>query len=343
MSGSPPKSTGAALVLGGGVAGIQCSLDLAEGGYKVYLVEKAPALGGHMAQLDKTFPTNDCSMCTLAPKLVEAGRHLNIDIITNSELTGLEGEPGNFKAKVFHHARFVDPDLCTSCGECAPKCPVVVPDSYNEELGERKAIYKLYPQAIPNTYAVTKKGHSPCKRACAVHTSAQGYVALIGDGRFAEAYRVASDPNPFPAVCGRVCTHKCETDCTRGEVDEAISIAGLKRFVADWAVENVPLPEAAPVTFDEKVAVVGAGPSGLAAARDLALLGYKVAVFESKPEPGGMLRFGIPEYRLPKAALGQDIQRIVALGVELNCGQAAGTDFTVDGLMADGYKAVYLA
>ena len=342
-SGSPRSSTGAALVLGGGVAGIQCALDLAEGGYKVYLVEKAPALGGHMAQLDKTFPTNDCSMCTLAPKLVEAGRHLNIEIVTNSELTGLEGQPGDFQARIYHHARYVDPEICTSCGECVPVCPVKVPDSFNEEQGERKAIYKLYPQAIPNTYAVTKKGHSPCKRACAVHTSAQGYVALIGDGRFAEAYRVASDPNPFPAVCGRVCTHKCETDCTRGEVDEAISIAGLKRFVADWAVENVPLPEAAPVTFDEKVAIVGAGPSGLSAARDLALLGYKVSVFESKPEPGGMLRFGIPEYRLPKAALGQDIQRIVALGVELNCGQTAGTDFTVDGLMADGYKAVYLA
>ncbi|HUK77862.1 MAG TPA: 4Fe-4S binding protein, partial [Thermoleophilia bacterium] len=174
-----PTSTGAALVLGGGVAGIQCSLDLAEGGYKVYLVEKSPALGGHMSQLDKTFPTNDCSMCTLAPKLVEAGRHLNIEIITNSELTGLEGAPGDFRAKVFHHARFVDPDKCTSCGECAPVCPVVVADQYNEELGERKAIYKLYPQAIPNTYAVTKNGHSPCKRACAVHTSAQGYVALI--------------------------------------------------------------------------------------------------------------------------------------------------------------------
>ena len=99
MSGTPPKSTGAALVLGGGVAGIQCSLDLAEGGYKVYLVEKAPALGGHMAQLDKTFPTNDCSMCTLAPKLVEAGRHLNIDIITNSELTGLEGSTRRFQSQ----------------------------------------------------------------------------------------------------------------------------------------------------------------------------------------------------------------------------------------------------
>jgi heterodisulfide reductase subunit A-like polyferredoxin len=345
MSGTPPKSTGAALVLGGGVAGIQCSLDLAEGGYKVYLVEKAPALGGHMAQLDKTFPTNDCSMCTLAPKLVEAGRHLNIDIITNSELTGLEGAPGDFKAKVYHHARFVDPDLCTSCGECAPVCPVKVPDQYNEGLGERKAIYKLYPQAIPNTYAVTKKGHSPCKRACAVHTSAQGYVALIADGRFAEAYTVASEPNPFAAVCGRVCTHKCETDCTRGEIEEPIAIAGLKRFVTDYAAMNVPLPEKAAVTFEEKVAIVGAGPSGLTAARDLALLGYQTTVFESKPEPGGMLRFGIPEYRLPKAALQQDIERVLALGVDLQCNKAAGKDFTVDDLLkkSGGYKAVYLA
>ncbi len=346
MSGSPPKSTGAALVVGGGVAGIQCSLDLAEGGYKVYLVEKSPALGGHMAQLDKTFPTNDCSMCTLSPKLVEAGRHLNIDVITNSELIGLEGEPGKFSAKVYHHARFVDPDICTSCGECSPVCPVTVPDPYNEELGERKAIFKLYPQAIPNTYAVTKKGHSPCKRACAVHTSAQGYLALIADGRYAEAYTVASDPNPFTAVCGRVCTHKCETDCTRGDVDEPLAIAGLKRFVSDYAFENVPLPEKAEVTYKEKIAVVGAGPSGLTAARDLALLGYAVTVFESKPEPGGMLRFGIPEYRLPKAALQQDIERVTALGVDLQCNKAAGKDFTIDGLMkkdGGGYKAVYLA
>ncbi len=346
MSGSPPKSTGAALVVGGGVAGIQCSLDLAEGGYKVYLVEKAPALGGHMAQLDKTFPTNDCSMCTLAPKLVEAGRHLNIEIVTNSELIGLEGEPGKFDAKIFHHARFVDPDICTSCGECSPVCPVTVPDPYNEGLNDRKAITKLYAQAIPNTYFVTKKGHSPCKRACAVHTSAQGYLALIADGRYAEAYTVASDPNPFTAVCGRVCTHRCETDCTRGDVDEPLAIAGLKRFVSDYAFANVPLPEKAEVTYKEKVAVVGAGPSGLTAARDLALLGYAVTVFESKPEPGGMLRFGIPEYRLPKAALQQDIDRITALGVDLQVNKAAGKDFTVDGLMkkdGGGYKAVYLA
>jgi heterodisulfide reductase subunit A-like polyferredoxin len=342
-SGTPRTTTGSALVLGGGVAGIQCALDLAEGGYKVYLVEKSPALGGHMAQLDKTFPTNDCAMCTLAPKLVEVGRHLSVEIVTNAELVGLEGEPGSFDATIHRYARYVDPAKCTSCGECAPKCPVTVKDAYNEELGDRKAIYKLYPQAIPNTYAITKNGHSPCKRACAAHTSAQGYVALIGEGRFDAAYTVASDPNPFVAVCGRICTHKCETDCTRGEVDEAISIAGLKRFVADWAVDNLPLPEAAEVTFDEKIAIIGGGPAGMTAARDLALLGYQTTVFESKPEAGGMLRFGIPEYRLPKVALQQDIDRVVALGVDLQTGKAAGKDFTIDGLMSDGYKAVFLA
>ncbi len=342
MSGSPPKSTGAALVVGGGVAGIQCSLDLAEGGYKVYLVEKAPALGGHMAQLDKTFPTNDCSMCTLAPKLVEAGRHLNIEIVTNSELIDLEGEPGKFNAKVYHHARFVDPDICTSCGECVPACPITVGDQYNEELGERKAIYKLYPQAIPSTYVVEKKGYAPCKSNCPVETSAQGYIALIAEGRFEDAYRVAAEPNPFPSVCGRVCAHPCETACTRDSVDEAISIASLKRFACDHGAP-ADLPEKLPVVFDEKVAIIGGGPAGLSCARDLAQYGYATTVFEALPVAGGMLRVGIPDHRMPPDVLQREIDQICALGVDLRLNQRAGVDFTVDGLLADGYQAVFLA
>ena len=342
MSGTPPRSTGAALVLGGGVAGIQCSLDLAEGGYKVYLVEKASALGGHMAQLDKTFPTNDCSMCTLAPKLVEAGRHLNIDIITNSELTGLEGKPGDFKAKVYHHARFVDPDLCTSCGECVPVCPISVGDQYNEGLDERKAIYKLYPQAIPSTYVVDKKGYAPCKSNCPVETSAQGYIALIAEGRFEDAYRVASEPNPFPSVCGRVCAHPCETACTRGTVDEAISIASLKRFACDHGAP-ADLPEKLPLVFDEKVAIIGAGPAGLSCARDLAQYGYATTVFEALPVAGGMLRVGIPDHRMPRDVLQREIDQICALGVDLRLNQRCGVDFTIDGLLADGYQAVFMA
>jgi len=342
MSGTPPKSTGAALVLGGGVAGIQCSLDLAEGGYKVYLVEKAPALGGHMAQLDKTFPTNDCSMCTLAPKLVEAGRHLNIEIVTNSELTGLEGAPGDFQAKIHHHARYVDPDICTSCGECVPVCPIAVKDRYNEELGERKAIYKLYPQAIPNTYVVDKKGYAPCKSNCPVETSAQGYIALIAEGRFEDAYRVAAEPNPFPSVCGRVCAHPCETACTRGSVDEPISIASLKRYACDHGAP-ADLPEKLPVVFDEKVAIIGGGPAGLSCARDLAQYGYATTVFEALPVAGGMLRVGIPDHRLPPDVLQREIDQICALGVDLRLNQRCGVDFTVDSLLADGCQAVFLA
>lgn len=146
--------TGAIMVVGGGIAGMQSALDLAEAGYKVYLVERKPAIGGTMAMLDKTFPTNDCAMCTMSPKLVDVGRHLNIEIITNAEVLGLEGEPGNFKAKVLQRARYVDVDKCISCGRCAEECPVKVKSEFDGELGIRKAIYKLYAQATPNAYAI---------------------------------------------------------------------------------------------------------------------------------------------------------------------------------------------
>ena len=120
----PGDKVGAVLVLGGGIAGIQAALDLADSGYKVYLVEKSPAIGGTMAQLDKTFPTNDCSMCILSPKLVEAARHLNIEVITYADLVEVRGEPGKFKAKIRKRARYVDLEKCTGCGECYNNCPV---------------------------------------------------------------------------------------------------------------------------------------------------------------------------------------------------------------------------
>ncbi len=141
-------------MVGSGIAGIQASLDLAESGYYVYLVEKQPAIGGVMPMLDKTFPTNDCSMCILSPKLVECGRHLNIETITSAQLVDLQGEPGNFKATIEKKARFVDISKCTGCGSCAEECPVKVDDDFNQGLGKRKAIYKLYAQAYPNAYAI---------------------------------------------------------------------------------------------------------------------------------------------------------------------------------------------
>jgi heterodisulfide reductase subunit A len=147
---------GAVLVDGGGIAGVQAALDLADSGFYVYLVEKSAAIGGVMSQLDKTFPTNDCSMCILSPKLVECGRHLNIEILTLSEVEAIQGEEGNFEVTVLKHPRYIDEDKCVACGICAEKCPRRVDNPFDEGLGKRKAAYVLYPQAVPLKYAIDK-------------------------------------------------------------------------------------------------------------------------------------------------------------------------------------------
>ncbi|MGB9712746.1 MAG: FAD-dependent oxidoreductase [Dissulfurimicrobium sp.] len=145
---------GSVLVVGGGIAGVQAALDLAESGYYVHLVERRPAIGGAMAKLDKTFPTNDCSACILSPKLVECGRNLNINLLTLSELISLDGEPGDFKAVVRQHPRYVDTTKCIACGLCAEKCPKKTKNGFNMGLSERKAVYLMYPQAVPLKYAI---------------------------------------------------------------------------------------------------------------------------------------------------------------------------------------------
>jgi heterodisulfide reductase subunit A len=160
---------GAVMVIGGGIAGMQSSLDLADSGYRVYLVDKSPSIGGAMAQLDKTFPTNDCAMCIMAPKLVETGRHRNIDLITNSTIDNVEGEAGNFKVTVSKKSRFIDESKCTGCGICTQKCPVEVVDEYNKGLKVRKAIYVKYPQAVPLIFSIDKDyciGCGNCERLC---------------------------------------------------------------------------------------------------------------------------------------------------------------------------------
>ncbi|MDH5531993.1 MAG: FAD-dependent oxidoreductase, partial [Candidatus Bathyarchaeota archaeon] len=139
------------LVIGGGVAGIQAALDLADTGYKVYLVEKEPSIGGRMAQIDKTFPTMDCSICILAPKMSDAGRHPNIELLTNSEVTEVKGYIGNFEVKVLKKPRYVTED-CTGCGDCSKVCPVIVPNEFDVGLAARHAIYLPFPQAVPSTY-----------------------------------------------------------------------------------------------------------------------------------------------------------------------------------------------
>jgi len=166
------KPVGAVLVIGGGIAGMQASLDLADSGFRVYLVDKSPNIGGAMAQLDKTFPTNDCAMCILAPKLVETGRHHNIQIMSNAEVELVEGSSGNFRVTVRKRTRRVLEDKCTGCGVCTQRCPIEVPDEYNKGLKLRKAIYVKYPQAIPPTHIIDQEHCIGCG-ICASQCEAQ--------------------------------------------------------------------------------------------------------------------------------------------------------------------------
>jgi formate dehydrogenase (NADP+) beta subunit len=188
----------------------------------------------------------------------------------------------------------------------------------------------------------------PCMEACPVHTQAGRYVTLIAQGRYEEAYRYARLPNPFASICGRVCGHPCEPACRRGEFDSPISIRALKRFVTERYGPESRHPmdvftEKPKMVRPERVAIIGSGPAGMSAAHDLALLGYPVTVFEAAAVPGGMMRLGIPEYRLPRDVLQAQIREILDLGPELRLDARLGRDFSLSDLRAQGFKAVLLA
>ncbi len=187
----------------------------------------------------------------------------------------------------------------------------------------------------------------PCMMACPAHTNAGRYVGLIAEGRFEEAYRFARDPNPLASICGRVCAHPCETACRRGEIDRPIAIRALKRFLTERYGPESRTPLEMPKAAEKlpfKVAVVGAGPVGLSAAHDLALMGYSVTIFEKSPVAGGMLYLGIPEYRLPRNVVEAQVREILDTGdITLKLDHAAGRDFTIGGLRHEGFHAVLIA
>jgi len=198
--------SGAVMVVGGGIAGIQASLDLAESGYKVYLLEETPAIGGTMAQLDKTFPTNDCAMCVISPKLVGSGRHLNIDLITNAELLGIHGEEGNFTVKVKSHPRYIDSEKCTGCGACVQNCPVnriIYPVETEEVILERSDLQVV--TAILEENAGGRGALMPVLQAVDRHygylpRDVITYVSNRMDVKISDIYNIATFYNSFSLV-----------------------------------------------------------------------------------------------------------------------------------------------
>lgn len=329
------------LIVGGGIAGMQAALDIGKAGYQVYLVEKDTTIGGHMLQFDKTFPTLDCAACIGTPKMVEVAQNASIKLYTYSEVKEVSGYIGNYTVTIRRKPRYVKEGVCTGCGECANACPVSVPSEWDMGLGSRKAIYRSFPQAVPITFCIDKKDRAPCVTTCPAHVNVQGYVQLIKMGKYEEAVRMIMEKIPLPGVLGRVCPHPCEAVCRRREVDDPIAIRDLKRFAADQVdFEALSIPEIE--DRSERIAVIGSGPAGLTVAYDLRLRGYQVTVFEALEKLGGMLRVGIPDYRLPPEVLDREIGYIIRTGVEVRTGVKFGKDITFKGLEDEGFSAVFL-
>ena len=342
---STSYKNGSVLVVGAGIAGIQSALDLAERGIKVYLLDNSPAIGGTMAQLDRTFPHGMPALCQISHKLDAVYRHPNIELITNANLGRMKGEVGNFEVTIQKDPFRVN-DKCNNCGACVQVCPVKPYDTFNEGLTLRTAIDVQNQCPVPPIYNIDKE--TPiCVETCPVHIDIRKYVGQIAGGKFPEALATIRERNPLPAICGRICNHPCEDTCNRGWQDEPIAIDALKRFVADYELKlaregKLPKPKPPKKVYKEKVAIIGAGPAGLTVAHDLALKGYESTIFEEAPVPGGMLWLGIPEYRLPRDIIQTEVDYICDMGVELKLNTPIGPDLTVDDLLKQGYKAVFI-
>jgi NADH-quinone oxidoreductase subunit F len=244
-----------------------------------------------------------------------------------------EGKPGDIELLEDLAYSIKDTALC-GLGQTAPNPVLSTIRYFREEYEEH--IYDKHCRAA----VCSELFKSPCQHSCPVGMEIPAYIALIGAGRIDDAYKVMKRTNPFPAVCGRVCGHPCQSRCRRGQLDDPLAIKFLKRFVTDNAKK--PVVEIIPVTRKEKIAVIGAGPSGLTAALELKKRGYAVTVFEKLPSAGGMLRWGIPAYRLPRDILDGEIQDILDTGVELNSNTTVGKDIMLDTILSD-FAHVYVA
>lgn len=331
------------LIVGGGIAGMESGLTLGDMGFKVLLVEKEASIGGKMILLSKVFPTLDCASCISTPKMAATSHHPNLTVLTYSEVEHISRKAdGAFSVRIRRKPTFVDPAACTGCGDCELVCTVAIPDKFNAELVATRAAHIAFPQAVPKKAVIERAGTSPCSFTCPAGVKAHGYVSLVRSGKYEEAFRLHMEDAPLPGSLSRACYAPCEEQCTRDKAEGKVPIRGIKRFMADYYYARHPEPEYGPPAErnGKKVAVVGSGPAGLSAAYFLAKKGYLVTIFESAAVAGGMLRHGIPPFRLPKELVDRDIKNVTALGVEI---RTRSPITSLDSVKAEGFDAVFLA
>ena len=265
-----------------------------------------------------------------------------------------------FNTPAFTQSNYVaeiDREKCVACGQCVDKCANNAIKLGQKLCAKEPIVYEQ--QELPDDLDwpeerwnpgyrsgrkhVADSGTAPCKTACPAHIAVQGYIKLAAQGRYLDALELIKKENPFPAVCGRICNRRCEDECTRGSIDNAVAVDEVKRFIADKELDRATrfVPKKLH-HFDKKIAVIGAGPAGLSCAYFLACDDYKVTVFDKNAQPGGMLRYGIPAFRLEREVLDAEIEVLRELGVEFKCGVEIGKDITLDQLRKDGYEAFYL-
>jgi heterodisulfide reductase subunit A-like polyferredoxin len=331
------------LVVGGGIAGMESALTLGDMGYTVLMVEKEPSIGGKMVLLSKVFPTLDCASCISTPKMAATANHPGVTALTHTEIDEIiKRDGGDFLVRLHKKPTFVDPVACTGCGQCETVCTVALPDQFHYQMVARRAAYIPYPQAVPKKALIERHGSSPCSFACPAGVKAHGMVSLVRCGRYEEAFHLHMEDAPLPGCLSRACYAPCEAECTRGRLEGPVPIRLIKRFMVDRYYQEHPEPAYGPPKElrDENVAVVGSGPGGLSAAYFLARKGYRVTVFEAASEAGGVLRLGIPSYRLPKHVLDRDIKNVTALGVRIRTNARVGS---INDLREQGFDAVFLA